>query len=140
MLSHLKTFFLLVYMSWTSAVCKISCLFNWNVLIKLEPQLTQVGANKWFLPTVVTICLHRFEAEVNTFPHISQMKHFLFYRYTFTLSQHLLYCDLVENIGHFPIKLLVVDLHINIIYLMLLSYTDNLLSVRENLLSVVIVI
>ena len=27
--------------------------------------------NKWFLPTVVTICLLRFEAGVNTFPHIS---------------------------------------------------------------------
>ena len=52
--------------------------FQLKVLIKLEPQLTQVGANKWFLPTVVTICLRRFEAEVNTFPHISQMKYFSF--------------------------------------------------------------
>ena len=40
--------------------------------------MTQVGANKWFLPTVVTICLRRFEAEVNTFPHTSQMKYFSF--------------------------------------------------------------
>ena len=32
-------------LSWTNAVCTISCLFYWNVVIKLEPQLTQVGAN-----------------------------------------------------------------------------------------------
>ena len=32
-------------LSLTNAVCTISCLFYWNVVIKLEPQLTQVGAN-----------------------------------------------------------------------------------------------
>ena len=28
------------------------CCLNWNVLIKVEQKLTQVGANRWFLPTV----------------------------------------------------------------------------------------
>ena len=49
--------------------------------LKLEPQLTQVGANSLFLPMVVTICLRRFEAGVNTFPHISEKRQSLFDRH-----------------------------------------------------------
>ena len=88
-------------MSWTSAVCTISCLFNWNVLIKLEPQLTQVGANKWFLPTVVTICLLRFEAGVNTFPHISHMKYILSIICIFWTESYTMHCNVPIYVPHY---------------------------------------
>ena len=53
-------------------VCSISWLSNSAVLIALEPQLIQVGSNSMFFPHVDDhICLRRFEAGVETFPHIS---------------------------------------------------------------------
>ena len=58
-------------------VCSISWLFNSAVLITLKPQLIQVGSNLMFFPHVDDhICLRRFEAGVETFPHISHKKCF----------------------------------------------------------------
>ena len=74
--------------SWTSVHHLVS------FQLKLEPQLIQVGTNKCFLPTVVTICLHRFETEVNTFPHISQVKYLLFYPFCSNIWQTKLWTKL----------------------------------------------
>ena len=86
--------------------------------LKLEPQLTQVGANSLFLPMVVAICLRRFEAGVNTFPHISHEIYFVNHLYLLNGEFHSVPRNhlLLDNVGHLLVNLLVnllVDLHVN---------------------------
>ena len=76
--NNIKTHFRKIYFywstNWTSAVCTILCLFNWKFWSnwshnwhKLGPMISPHGGDNM---------LARFEAGVNTFPHISQIKIF----------------------------------------------------------------
>ena len=67
---------------------------------------------------VVTICLGRFEAGVNTFPHISHEIYSVNHLYLLNGEFHSVPRNhlLLDNVGHLLVNLLVnllVDLHVN---------------------------
>ena len=79
---------------------------------------------------VVTICLRRFEAGVNTFPHISHEIYFVNHLYLLNGEFHSVPRNhlLLDNVGHLLVNLLV-DLHVNL----LVQYQIILKPLYDNL-------